>query len=214
MTATYKSWVAGDVLNAADVMSYLMKQVNIKHTNTGDRPASPAEGWRGMLTGLDREDTYDGTNWIRTGWWGSAGRTGGLWRRTSTQAIAATTNTYISWDTEDQDTDGILAHHATTGTTVTFATGLGGLAIVHANTIFDNDPGASAMWLEWSISGAPVITQTEAGSAARPGDGADFHLGLVGFKVVSPGDTLKVAIRDAAGEDVIGGNLDVFIIGK
>lgn len=53
-------------------------------------------------------------------------------RRAAVQSINTATTTSISWDTEDQDTDGYIA---VTGTTVTVPAGLGGLyAITFAAT--------------------------------------------------------------------------------
>lgn len=45
-------------------------------------------------------------------------------RRVATQSVNSATDTAISWDTEDEDTDGFIA---VTSTTITIPTGLGGI---------------------------------------------------------------------------------------
>ncbi len=72
-----------------------------------------------------------GTDYARL--WARAGATNGVeyerrigchLRRVANQSIGAFTNASISWDTEDEDTDGFIA---VTSTTVTIPTGFGGL---------------------------------------------------------------------------------------
>jgi hypothetical protein len=59
----------------------------------------------------------------QTATWENPVRVGCRARRAANQSINASSTTALSWDTEDQDTDGFIA---VTSTTVTIPTGLGG----------------------------------------------------------------------------------------
>jgi hypothetical protein len=67
-------------------------------------------------------------------------RTGCRLRRAASQSINSGSSTAISWDTEDEDTDGYIA---VTGTTVTIPTGLGGLYAItaHVNGVISEGGG-------------------------------------------------------------------------
>lgn len=60
----FKTFVAGDVLTAADVNTYLAKQAVIVCTS-GTRPSSPVEGMLIYETDTDDIFLYNGTNWVR-----------------------------------------------------------------------------------------------------------------------------------------------------
>lgn len=71
-------------------------------------------------------------------------RHGGTWYRSANQLIAnAGLGTPISWDTEDDDSDGYLAAHATTGTTFTVPSGRSGLYIITAHVLATDAGGIS-----------------------------------------------------------------------
>lgn len=59
----YKTFVAGDVLTASDVNTYLMRQSVIACTSS-TRPASPAEGMTIFETDTDKLRYYDGSAWV------------------------------------------------------------------------------------------------------------------------------------------------------
>ncbi len=59
----FKTFTAGSVLTASDVMTYLMKQVVIACTS-GTRPSSPAEGMTIYETDTDRYGVHNGTDWV------------------------------------------------------------------------------------------------------------------------------------------------------
>lgn len=200
MAATYKSWASNDVLNAADQMTYLMKQVNIKCTATSDI-SSPAEGWRAMDTALDRESTYDGTNWVPTGRWGSAGRIGGRWRRGSTLAVAVSTTLTVTFDTEDADSDAWLTP---TSGTITVPTGRSGWLTAQLTLVFAADPGnSSAIYHKHTRSGTLLMGSTEMGSAQRANDGAGTYFMSHTFHgFVANADTLVFEHRNPNGEDI------------
>lgn len=58
----FKTFVAGEVLTAADVNTFLAKQAVIVCTS-GTRPAAPVEGMTIYQTDDDKLLTYDGTVW-------------------------------------------------------------------------------------------------------------------------------------------------------
>lgn len=99
------------------------------------------EGQLIAVTNQDRLEVYSGTAWVRVAHWSSAGRTGAVLRRAAVQSIANTTDTAISWDTEDTDTDGFIA---VTGSTLTIPTGLDGIYAISAAVAWASSPGANS----------------------------------------------------------------------
>lgn len=59
----FKTFTAGSVLTASDVMTYLMKQVVIVCTS-GTRPGSPNEGMTIYETDTERYAVHNGTDWV------------------------------------------------------------------------------------------------------------------------------------------------------
>ncbi len=66
-------------------------------------------------------------------------------RRAANQSITVSTDTPISWDTEDSDTDGFIT---VTGTTVTIPTGLGGLYAVTTRVLWASVAGNTRAYLD------------------------------------------------------------------
>jgi len=65
--AGFKDFVAGDVLTAAQVDTYLMQQSIMNFAGTAARASaisSPAEGYITYLQDTDQLSYYDGSNWI------------------------------------------------------------------------------------------------------------------------------------------------------
>jgi hypothetical protein len=81
-------------------------------------------------------------------------RTGCRLRRAAAQSVANSTSVTISWDTEDQDTDGYIV---VTGTTVTIPTGLGGLYAITFHAVGVTTTGRLTNWIEPTsgIAGTP-----------------------------------------------------------
>lgn len=75
-------------------------------------------------------------------------------RRVASQAIASGGSNAISWDTEDQDTDGFIT---VTGTTATIPTGCDGVYAVMARMALSGSPGTGRALLEI------VVTSSLAG---------------------------------------------------
>jgi hypothetical protein len=80
----FKTWAAGDVLTASDVMAYLMRQAVIVCTS-GTRP-TPVEGMVIYETDTDDIFVYNGTNWQRVHPAQISTRTGGAAVTTSAAA--------------------------------------------------------------------------------------------------------------------------------
>jgi hypothetical protein len=86
--------------------------------------ASLREGVEILEIDTDRYLIYDGSAWIRTGWYSSAGRTGGIWTRNAVQSIGNATTVAVIWNNEVTDSDGFLTPSTAT---ITVPAGLGGL---------------------------------------------------------------------------------------
>jgi hypothetical protein len=87
------------------------------------------------------------------------------------QSIPDNTATSISWDTEDQDTDGFIA---VTGTTITIPSGLGGLyaitvAIVPASAV--NNRMLVDLALTSAITGMSTPLRNEGNTPTTRGSG-------------------------------------------
>lgn len=132
------------------------------------RPSSVSvfEGLEILEIDTDRILRSDGSNWIRVSHYSPAGRTGGEWSRVANQSIATSTLTNISWDTETSDSDGFIVPHATTATTFTVPSGLGGVYAVSGNLGFATAPtgGFSRLTLGGIVSDHPAsIAGQQAG---------------------------------------------------
>ena len=99
------------------------------------------EGQLIAVTNQDRLEVYSGSAWVRVGNWSSAGRTGTVLRRAATQSITTATDTQISFDTEDTDTDGFIA---VTATTITIPSGLDGIYAITGAVAWASSPGANS----------------------------------------------------------------------
>lgn len=146
--AGYKSWVGGERVDYDEFQTYIQDQVSCVFASTAARDAaitSPAEGMRCIVTGaVDREYTYNGSAWVPTGWHSSGGRIGCSLRRAATQTINAGVQANITWDTEDQDTDGFIA---VSSATITVPTGMDGLYTVGARLQTDAGMSTGALYL-------------------------------------------------------------------
>lgn len=97
-------------------------------------------------------------------------------RRANTQTLTNIALVTISWDTEDEDTDGFITPHATTGTTFTIPEGLGGVYAISTELNSISNPLNSAARLEihagnyvFSYPGDDITAPTRlAASACLP----------------------------------------------
>lgn len=65
MASQFKTFVAGDVLTASEVNTYLMKQAVIVCDSSADYPSSPVEGMFVYDKALDCYLGYTGSAWVR-----------------------------------------------------------------------------------------------------------------------------------------------------
>lgn len=122
---------AGATLTASWLNTYVRDNTAVAQVCTSStRPTGNAlyEGVRIYETDTDRILIYTGSAWVRVGHTLAAGRTGAALRRANTQSIAAGGSPKnISWDTSDFQSDSFVTVNATTGTTLTIPSGVGGL---------------------------------------------------------------------------------------
>jgi len=104
------------------------------------KPAG-TEGQLIAVTNQDRLEVYTGGAWVRIAHWSAAGRTGTVLRRAATQSIATATDTKVSFDTEDTDTDGFIA---VTATDITIPSGLDGIYAITGSVVWASSPGANS----------------------------------------------------------------------
>lgn len=86
----YKLWTTNEILTAADLNAYLMRQTIVKCTS-GTRPASPDEGMVIYETDTNQLKAYNGSAWVRTGAFDYEAAGGGSINETTT--IASITST-------------------------------------------------------------------------------------------------------------------------
>lgn len=149
-------------------------------------------------TDTDRLAHYDGSAWIRTGWYSSTGRTGGVWRRVAAQSIPNSAVTAIQWDTEDSDSDGFLTP---TASTLTVPAGLGGLYAISAS--------------EAGLGNGYDI-QITAGGKSYQGKITNFGGGGLGIvKSLAATDTISVSVFQNSGGplNVTAAQLEVWRLG-
>lgn len=146
--AGYKSWVGGERVDYDEFQTYIQDQVTPVFASTAARDAaitSPAEGMQCIVSGsVDRHYTYNGSAWVPTGWYSAGGRIGCSLRRAAAQAIGSGAQATITWDTEDQDTDGFIAVSATT---ITIPTGFNGLYTIGARIQTSGAMSTGALYL-------------------------------------------------------------------
>lgn len=131
-------------------------------------------------------------------------RHGVILRRAATQSIPDATTTAISWDTEDQDTDGFIA---VTGTTVTVPTGLAGLYSI--SLLVDFTSGASARtFIEVSAAGRVWRSALDASADEDQG-----HVGIVVALADAQNVQCNAFIDTAGAADTVVARLEMFRIG-
>lgn len=198
----FKTFVDGNVLDAADLNDYLMEQAVIACTSA-TRPSSPNEGMTIVETDTDRMLVYDGSAWQRVNHTAAAGRTGCRLRRASaSSAITSGTTHTITWDTEDADTDGFIAVSATT---VTIPSGLGGLYACTAGIIWSGNPTGGTgvgVWtaLKFSIGGTNyAVADHNYSNGANVSTGGVYVTGVSATLYLAAADTIQVEVQNGAG---------------
>lgn len=132
-TAPANSMIVAQIAVGATVTTILTANITDKRTRAAGlggrvtctaatRPSAPFAGLEIYETDTGRFLAYDGSNWIRTGWLTSAGRT--EFRATATATAAGDTAVVaVPWGTEVADTDSF----SPASTTITIPSGQGGL---------------------------------------------------------------------------------------
>lgn len=137
-------------------------------TTTTKRDAligSPVEGQKVAVTGEDREYTYSGSAWQRTGNYSSTGRTGcHVGRLGVVQTLATATLSSITFETVVFESD--TWHSGSSFNNVVVPTGLGGVYVIDISVAWSAAPtGASAALV---INGTDnAIGQMVGGTAAQ-----------------------------------------------
>lgn len=187
----YKTFTAGSVLTASDVMTYLMNQVVIVCTS-GTRPAGPSEGMSIFETDTDKFMIYDGAAWSEIMINGTA-RPRCAATRGSTQSIANNTaNVLVSWTTETYDVGAMFA--ATSTTLATIPTGKGGIYLITTSIEFAaNATGYRGVQI--NTAGTTRVRQTVASVGAGPAT----RVSLATVWNLAAGDTVTVGLFQDSG---------------
>lgn len=127
----FKTFVAGEVLTASDVNTYLMKQVVIVCTS-GTRPSSPNEGMTIYETDTDKVLVYSGSAWVE---FGLLNFPRVRVNRNTTQSLTTGTAAAISFNTEQHDL-GSGMWVVGSPTRLTVPSGQGGMYMVGAAAEF------------------------------------------------------------------------------
>lgn len=179
---------------------------------TGARDSAitaPTAGMRVVITGEDRIYEYSGSAWVRTNWYGSAGRTQCLLRRAANQAIGSGSLTAISWDTEDSDPDGFIA---VTSSTLTVPAGLGGLYSITVGLTTSGDPGAAGFGIIDPSSAADIRFSLGGGNAVGAHNGS---AGVTWIGPLAAAETVQISgYQNSGGSLNFTGYLRVYRLGN
>lgn len=183
---------AGDVLTAAN-MDTLAQQVVISVANSSAYPTTVHEGMTVYDQSENRYYVHSGSAWVRTQLsMNAAGRTGCFLRRTNPQSIPHITETAISWDTENTDSDGFIA---VTSSTVTIPSGLGGLYSISSRVVWASNPAALGSYVQLDAGSETFRTSVTPSSA-------NIHTQVSAPGVtmaLAAGDTIVVSVYQASG---------------
>lgn len=145
---------------------------------------SPVAGDTVYETVNKRIWSHDGIAWSLV-----FGRCGTRLRRVANQSINSAAPTAVSWDTEDEDTDGFIT---TPGTTVTIPSGLGGGFVIDATGVFATPPGTRG-----------YIEIVAAGRTFRaPINQNEDTFSVEAIRALAPGDTITVNVYQFTGAAV------------
>jgi len=183
---TYKQWVNGDILQAADQNALSLQTINRFADATARDAAitSPSEGMFVYLTGSNALQYYDGSAWVAAdisggvSWSGSTANGIGTYG-SSSSIVAESTATY----------DGTTLQLTTSGGGLK----LDGLASSNANTLDDYEEGEAAVTL--TASGGGTITVGTNNTIAYTKIGRVVHIQgeLNVASVSSPSTQLSIA---------------------
>ncbi|MEV0151581.1 MULTISPECIES: hypothetical protein [unclassified Nonomuraea] len=187
----YKTFTAGEILTAADVMTYLMNQVVVVCTS-GTRPSSPAEGRVIYETDTDRMMIWDGTAWAEALINSTSRPCCGVTRATDQAVGTGTTGILVSWSTENYDVGNM-----TTGSGTTLATipaNRGGKYLISAAIAFTAN-GTGTRTVLVNVSGNTRVRQ----SAAAAGSGNPTRVSVSTIQTCASGDTITIGVFQDSG---------------
>lgn len=134
------TFTTNEVPTASTLNANVRDQV-VSQTTAAAKP-SGTEGQMIAVTDTDRIEVYSGSAWVRVGHWSAAGRTGTKLRRSATQSISSASDTAISFDIEDFDSDGFIA---VTADTITVPSGLDGVYAITGYVSYASSPGINSI---------------------------------------------------------------------
>jgi hypothetical protein len=186
----YKTFTAGEILTAADVMTYLMNQTVIVCTS-GTRPSSPAEGRTIYETDTDRLMIYDGSGWAEA-LINSSSRPMCSVTKNNTQSLGSgTTGILVSWTTESYDVGGMTTGSGTTMATV--PANRGGKYLIGSTVQFaTNATGYRQVLIE--VSGNVRVRQTIPAASGNP-----TRVSLSTVQALSSGDSIAIGVFQNSG---------------
>lgn len=194
----FKDFVTGEVLTAADVDGYLMQGIWVFANATARDAAvtSPQEGNACYLKDTDVIQTYSGSAWVAVG--GGSTFVGAGCFTTSGQTINNATQTAITWNSEEFDTDGF--HSTSTNTSrMTIPTGKAGKYLITAQ--YQQDSGSTA-------GNQRLISIRKNGSGIRQSDPLIKAYGTYAITAVTDaavGDYFEIfAYQDSGGSMLLG----------
>lgn len=122
----FKTFVAGEILTAANVNDYLMEQANIVCTS-GTRPSSPQEGMTIYETDTNRQLIYDGADWVTVLEISAFNTFATTWASSGTQPAIGNGTLDCRWIRMGRC---VVAHYGlVTGSTTTYGTGAYSLSL-------------------------------------------------------------------------------------
>lgn len=183
----YKTFTAGEILTASDVMTYLMNQVVVTCTS-GTRP--PALTGRVIYeTDTARLMTYDGSSWQELAMT-NAPRVRAV--REATQSLSSGATVAIQFDTAPENPRGMWS--AGLPSRLTVPAGGGGTYVIGAAAMFQQH-GTGNRQLAIEISGSTQIRQT----IPSIGSGLATRVNIHYMANLSPGEYVSVTARQDSG---------------
>lgn len=184
----YKTFTAGEILTASDVMTYLMNQVVVVCTS-GTRPSSPTDGRMIYETDTDRLMVHDGSDWRELS---MTNAPRAQVSRSTTQSIPDGVQTTMTWQEVDYDNRGMWS--AGSPSRLTVPAGMGGIYFCTATLEYAaNSSGTRTVALlrNGNVIGRSIQQNTGSGQAARV-----FYAREV---VAAPGDYFEISAYQNSG---------------
>lgn len=184
----YKTFTAGEILTASDVMTYLMNQVVVICTS-GTRPSAPTEGRVIYETDTDKLMVYTGSSWSEVGT-PDPPRVRAV--RESTQSLSSGATVAIAYDTAPENPRSMWSGGNPSRLTV--PAGGGGTYVIGGAAMFQQHATGNRQ-LAIEISGTTHIRQT----IPSIGSGLATRVNISYMCNLSPGQYVEITARQDAG---------------